>query len=276
MNKNPTIFISVIIVSYNTREVLRKCLQILLQNCNRASTEIFVVDNASEDNSAGMVETEFPQVKLIHSSINLGFGAANNAAFRRACGKYIVFLNSDVFLGRTSLTRSIEKMESHPAVALGGGKLLGKDGSLQPSGRIFPSLTTILLDLTGLSTKYPDSRFFGQFNRTWASSEKPAEVDWVPGAFAIVRKEVLDKIGMFDERFFLYYEEVDLCYRLKKGGYRVQYWPEIEVTHLGGESTKNVTHAAFSGATLQLRLWQVRSEFLYFRKHCGIIKVFVF
>lgn len=125
------------------------------------------------------------------------------------------------------------------------------------------------LQLSGLANKYPRSKFFGRFNRTWASSDEACETDWVPGAFAIIPRPVLEKVGFFDERFFLYYEEVDLCRRIKSAGYKIWYWPDVVVTHLGGESSKTVNNHVFSNKSAQLELWRMRSELLYFRKHHG-------
>jgi GT2 family glycosyltransferase len=123
------------------------------------------------------------------------------------------------------------------------------------------------LCLIGLSSRYPRSRFFGRADRTWADPLKEADVDWVPGAFSIIRRDVLERVGFFDERFFLYYEEVDLCLRIKAAGYRVVYWPQLKVVHLGGESSKTVSRLTLSSKGSQLTLWRMRSALLYYRKH---------
>lgn len=260
---------SVVIVSFNTREVLRECLQTLEREAEGLRIETIVVDNVSRDQSAEMVEQDFPWVILRRSGANLGFAGANNLAFREATGRYVVLLNSDAFLQPGSLRLAIQKMDATPRCGLGGARLTGRDGSWQPSARLFPSPLNDLLTLTGLANKFPRSKFFGRFDRTWADQGVAAEVDWVPGAFSIIRKEALDRIGFFDENFFLYYEEVDLCYRLKQAGWQVWYWPEIAVIHLGGESSKTVTSLKFSKSGSQLSLWRVRSGLLYFRKHHG-------
>lgn len=260
---------SVAIVSYNTRDLLRECLQKLILECEGIACEIFVVDNVSRDGSADMVAAEFPGVSLIRSDKNLGFAAANNKAFELAAGEYVVLLNSDAFLCPGALGRAIAHMDSDPAAGLGGGRLIGRDESWQPSARLFPSLLNDFLTLSGLSARYPESRVCGRFDRTWADRDAASEVDWVPGAFSIVRRSVLERVGYFDERFFLYYEEVDLCRRIKYAGYTVQYWPDVVVIHLGGESSKTVKSVAMSNSGSQLALWRMRSEFLYYRKHHG-------
>jgi GT2 family glycosyltransferase len=221
-----------------------------------------------------MVAAEFPAVKLIEGGSNLGFAAANNLGFKIAWGRYLVLLNSDAFPRTDALRLSVEKMDRSPEVGMAGARLVGRDDSWQPSARMFPSVLNDLLTLSGLAAKYPHSRLFGRFDRTWADQMKPAEVDWVPGAYGIIRRDLLERIGFFDERFFLYYEEVDLCRRIKAAGYRVEYWPDVVVTHLGGESSKTVKSLALSSSGRQLTLWRMRAAFLYYRKHHGFTGAF--
>jgi GT2 family glycosyltransferase len=261
--------LSIVIVSFNTRDLLRECLSSLDENSRGISKEVFVVDNVSRDDSAGMVEREFTWVTLIRSNVNLGFAAANNAAFLRATGLYIVLLNSDAFLRAGALQRATEHMEADPLIGIGGARLIGRDGCWQPSARLFPSPLNEFLMLSGLAGKHASSRFFGRFDRTWANPDDDADVDWVPGAFSIIRRDALEKVGHFDESFFLYYEEVDLCRRFKKAGYRVCYWPDVVVVHYGGESSKTMKNLSLSTSGSQLSLWRMRSAFLYYRKHHG-------
>jgi GT2 family glycosyltransferase len=217
-----------------------------------------------------MVEREFPDVLLIRSEINLGFGPANNLGLRSAGGRYLVLLNSDAFLTEGSLERSVAHMDASPNVGLGGGRLTGRNGRWQPSARMFPTVFSDLLVLSGLAARFPDSRFFGRADRTWANPMEAAEVDWVPGAYAIVRTELLESIGLFDPRFFLYYEEVDLCKRVKNAGYSIWYWPDIVIVHIGGESSRQVRSVQLSRTGAQLTLWRMRSMLLYYRKHHGV------
>jgi len=264
--------VSVVVVSFNTRDLLRECLATLEEDAAASgfSHETVVVDNASRDGSADMVEAEFPAAKLVRSDVNLGFAGANNRAFAVARGRHVVLLNSDAFLRPDALALAIARMDAEPEVGLAGGRLVGRDGAWQPSARMFPSLTNELLTLSGLSARYPHSRFFGRPDRTWADPLEEAEVDWVPGAFSILRREALERVGAFDERFFLYYEEVDLCRRIHEAGYHVRYWPEIVVVHVGGESARTVDGAGgVSESGAQLTLWRLRSALLYHRKHHG-------
>ena len=259
---------SVVVVSYNTRDLLRECLtNLFLQQ--GVSFETLIVDNASRDGSVDMVAAEFPMVHLLPQTVNLGFAAANNAAFPLARGRYVALLNSDAFLEAGALAQGVALMDAHPCTGIGGGRLVGRDGSWQPSARMAPSVLSDFLTLTGLAAKYPHSRFFGRADRTWSDPSMAASVDWVTGAFSMIRADALRRVGYFDERFFLYYEEVDLCRRFRAAGYDVSYWPEIVVVHLGGESSKTVEHLSMSRTGAQLALWRMRAAFLYYRKHHG-------
>jgi GT2 family glycosyltransferase len=261
--------VSVVIVSFNTREVLRQCLQSVLDDASGLVCEILVVDNGSTDLSPEMVEEDFPQVTLLRSDVNLGFGGGNNLALRQARGRYFVLLNSDAFFVPGALPLAIRHMDENPQVGLGGCRLIGRDGSSQPSSRCFHSVLGDAIVLTGLAAVFPKSRIFGRFDRTWADPSQPAAVDWVPGAFSIVRPSALQQVGLFDQDFFLYYEEVDLCRRMKKAGIPVWYWPDILVIHLGGESSRQLKSMEFSSRAAQVVLWRMRSTLLYYRKHHG-------
>jgi GT2 family glycosyltransferase len=263
--------ISIIVISFNTEAILRKCIQRLAEATSGIECETIVIDNNSRDGSAEMVNNEFPDVCLVRSPVNLGFAAANNLAITLARGRYYVLLNSDAFVSPTAIRHVFENMESDPSTGVGGGRLVGTDGGWQPSSRLFPSVLNKALSFTGLAARFPRSRFFGRFDRTWVDPLNVDEPDWVPGAFAIIRREAVDRAGMFDESFFLYYEEVDLCRRIKAAGYKVKYWPGAVVEHIGGESSRTQEGLNLSGAGAQLTLWRLRSEFLFYRKHHGSV-----
>ena len=269
VKKRDQLDLSVIIVSYNTRDVLDRCLGCLREAAAGLSLEILIVDNGSKDGSVEMLERQHPDVQVIRSEVNLGFGAANNRALSEASGRYFVLLNSDAFLRPEALRRSIEHMEQNPGVGLAGARLIGPTENWQPSARSFPSILNDFLSLSGLAYRFPRSRFFGRADRTWSDPLEPAEVDWVPGAFSIINPKALEATGVFDEDFFLYYEEVDLCRRIKALGFQVLYWPDVVVMHLGGESSKRVPEAVMSSSGSQLTLWRMRSEMIYYRKHHG-------
>lgn len=263
--------VSIVVISFNTCTLLHECLESIAAEAAKISHEIIVVDNASTDGSAEMVEQDFPHVHLIRSNLNLGFGNANNVALEHACGRYFVLLNSDAFFAKGSLARAIHHMDENPNCALGGALLVSRDGSHQPSARAFHTLWGDAIVLSGLANKFPHSRLFGRFDRTWADPLLSTRVDWVPGAFSIVRPAALRRIGVFDPAFFLYYEEVDLCLRLKQAGYDIWYWPDIVVTHIGGESSRQLKTLEFSSGAAQVVLWRMRSTLLYYRKHQGLL-----
>ncbi|MGA2278638.1 MAG: glycosyltransferase family 2 protein [Terracidiphilus sp.] len=262
--------VSIVIVSFNTRDVLRDCLLSVYREKRNIRVQVIVVDNASCDGSVAMIEQEFPDVVLVRSSVNLGFGPANNVGFQSASGRYIVLLNSDALLTERSLELSVACMDANPSAGLGGGRLIGRDGTLQPSARMFPTVFNDLIVLSGLAARFPRSRICGRADRTWADPMKAANVDWIPGAYSIIRAEALASAEAFDPRFFLYYEEVDLCRRIKSNGYTVWYWPDISVVHIGGESSRQVRTLHISQTGAQLTLWRMRSMLLYYRKHSGV------
>lgn len=180
MNDKPVPEASILIASFNTRDLLRECIQTLQRESAGVSYELIVIDNASHDGSADMVAAEFPEARLIRSEINLGFAAANNRGFEVARGRYIVLLNSDAFLRPGALRLSIDHMDAHPDAGLAGGRLVGRDDSWQPSARMFPSALNAMLAMSGLAAKYPKSRFFGRADRTWADPFHPARLTGYP------------------------------------------------------------------------------------------------
>lgn len=270
----PVLEASIIIVSFNTRDVLRECLEAARTECRSLleqglEVEILVVDNGSHDGSIEMLKAGFPDVKLIQSGVNLGFGVANNVAIEQARGRYLVLINSDAFFSPGMLARAIQHMDAVPNCAIGGAKLLYRSGKWQPSSRTFHSLGVDFAVLTGLSDRFPKSKIFGRINRTFADLEQPAKVDWITGAFLILRPSALARVGLFDPAFFLYYEEVDLCLRMKEAGYEVWFWPDIVITHICGESSRQIRTQEFSPRAAQVVLWRMRSTLLYYRKHHG-------
>ena len=261
--------LSVLIVTYNSARLIGPLLSRLQEELAGVAAEVVVVDNASADGTAALVRREHPWVRLVASAVNLGFAAGNNLAARHAAGRYLMLLNPDAIPAPGALARGIALMDRHPGVGLAGGELRGADGSRQPSARMFPTLRDELFTLSGLAARYPRSRLFARLDRRWADPEAAAEVDWIPGAFVFIRAQDFAMLGGFDERFFMYYEEVDLCRRLRAAGKRIQYWPELKAMHIGGASAKTVKQARVSKAGSQLESWRMRSGLLYYRKHHG-------
>lgn len=261
--------LSILIVTYNSARLIGRLLEQLAQELQGLAAEVIVVDNASRDDTAGLVRQQHPWVRLIASPDNLGFAAANNLAAQQASGRYLLLLNPDAIPAPGALARGIALMDRHPAAGLAGGELRGPDGSRQPSARMFPTLRDELFTLSGLAAKHPDSPFLARLDRRWTDPEQAALVDWIPGAFVFIPASVFRALGGFDERFFMYYEEVDLCRRLQQAGHEIHYWPELKAMHIGGESAKTVQSARISKAGSQLESWRMRSALLYYRKHHG-------
>lgn len=233
--------ISVVIVNYNVREFLRGALESVRRSLASAKLtgEIFVVDNASRDASTEMVRQEFPEVKLYALDENIGFGSANNLAFHEATGDYILILNPDTILGEDTLRVMIDFMKQHPKAGLAGCKLLNADGSFQVSCRRgFPTPWASFTKLFGFSSFFPNSRRFAKYNLSYLPVNETYEIDALSGAFMMMSREAYDKIGGFDEEYFMYGEDLDLCYRTKKAGFGVFYVHTTSTIHFQGESTR--------------------------------------
>lgn len=261
--------LSILIVTYNSAGRIHTLLSLLRPELERLAAEVIVVDNASADQTVRVVREHHPWVRLIASPVNLGFAAGNNLAAGQASGRYLLLLNPDAIPAPAALARGIELMDCHPEAGLAGGELRGADGSRQPSARMFPTLRDEVFTLTGLAARWPRSRLLARLDRRWADPEAPALVDWLPGAFVFIPASLFSRLGGFDERFFMYYEEVDLCRRVREAGMRVCYWPELKAVHIGGESAKTVQGAPMSKAGSQIESWRMRSALLYYRKHHG-------
>lgn len=262
--------VSLIVVSYNTSDLLRKCLQSVYANPPSGELEVFAVDNASRDDSVEMVRNEFPQVRLIANELNMGFAAANNQAYAEAKGDYVVLLNPDALLLSDSLDRAVSFMEEHPNCALCGGKIVNPDGTLEPSARRFDTPFYKFLRLSGLIEKIPGLKDndYSDF-----AHDTPLKVDWVPGTFTCYRRSVLDELGFFDERFYLYSEELDLCLRVNRAGLDVYFIPDAAVTHIGGACSKTRDDEEFDIGGSQVLKFRVRAESLFYRKNYGLCAV---
>jgi GT2 family glycosyltransferase len=233
--------------------------------------QVIVVDNASSDGSADFVRANWPDVQLIANSTNVGFGRANNQALPLLRGSRVLLLNTDAFVSAGSLRTSLARMEQDPRCGLVGLRLVGRDGAVQPSCRYFPTPWNIFLSRTGLSRFFPRVQMVDEPG--W-DDRKPAECDWVPGAFLLIRREVIEQVGLFDPRYFLYYEEVDFCRAARSRGWKVCYVPDADVIHIGGESAKST--GALTGIGRQLSTLQIESELLYFRKQGGVPRVMAY
>lgn len=232
--------VSIIIVNWNTREILRDCLKSVYENAGPVDLRVIVVDNASTDGSVEMVKSEFGRVQLIANSENRGFAAANNQGMAVAMGRYVLLLNSDTLVLDGAIAKTVAFADAHPEAAVLGCRVLNRDRSVQPTCFLYPSLLNLLLDVTGLSKMAPHSRFFGRARMTWWTRDDVREVEVVTGCFMLVRREAIDRVGVMDDGFFMYGEETDWCYRFRQAGWKVLFAPCGQIIHLGGASSRRV------------------------------------
>ena len=238
----PDFDLSITICSWNTREFLRACLESISALREETNLEVIVVDNASEDGSVQMVQADFQWVRLEAMKENLGFGRGHNHAFATAHGRYLMPLNSDTEVHPGALRAIVEFMDKNSDVGVLGPKLLNPDGSLQFSCRRFPNPVAALFRNTFLGRLFPKNKFTRDYlMQDWQHNEQ-RDVDWVSGAGFCMRRELYERIGGFDEQFFMYLEDVDLCYRTHEAGFRVVYFPEAVITHAIGKSTDIVAN----------------------------------
>lgn len=262
--------ISVILVSYNTVEMTKTALSRLFSSLPDVEMEIIIIDNASRDHSADVLRRDYPQIRLLENKTNVGFGRANNQALPYIKGRYVLLLNTDAFVEPDTISKTVQYMDANPESGILGVKLLGRDGDLQPSCRFFPTPWNLFLSRAGLDRFVKRSRMVDDMSWDHASVR---ECDWVPGCYYLIRKEVIDQVGLFDPRYFLYYEELDHCFAAKKAGWKVIYYPYTSVVHIGGESAKSEGEITTSGR--QINSLNIESELLYFRKNHGLTGVLV-
>ncbi|WP_134683472.1 glycosyltransferase family 2 protein [Brevibacillus migulae] len=231
--------LSIIIVSYNTCELTLNALRSVVDSQITYSYEVIVVDNNSTDDSVSRISQEFPQVTLIANIENLGFSKANNQAMKRAAGRYILLLNSDTVVNSDTLEIMVNFMDLHPEIGAGGCKVLLPDGGLDKACRRgFPTPSASLYYLLGLSKMFPNSPKFNQYQLGHLDPDQDYPVDCLVGAFMIVRRETIEQVGLLDEEFFMYGEDVDWCYRIKQHGWQLYYYPYTSIIHYKGASSR--------------------------------------
>lgn len=277
--KNSKVDISIIIVSYNTKDLLRQCINSIIENTFGIDYEIIVVDNASRDDSIIMLKSEFPNVKLIESGINGGFAYANNIGIKESNGRYVFLLNSDTVILKDVIKRLVSFMDEDTSIGLTGPKLLNGDFSHQTSISAFPTLKKEIYHIYKFKNllKIPiikkflvkfagriGSKDVEQYMKNFQEILEPEDVQVLVGAALLIRREVIDDIGLLDERYFMYYEEIDFCYQAYKKGWRRVYCPYGEIMHLIGQSSEKISDITFYE--------RYRSMILYFRKNYGKTK----
>lgn len=248
--------LSIVIVNWNVREFLRRCLDSILgsdgllvgldtpgYSTSGWRAEVIVVDNASNDGSVAMLTQDIPWVRVIANQQNLGFTAANNQGLAVSQGRFVLFLNPDTELAPAALRLMLEYADAHPRVGVIGPQLRYGDGSLQSSRRRFPTLATFFLESTIVQRWWPQNAVLSRYYVLDRPDDAISPVDWVVGACMLVRRAVLDQTGGFDEGFFMYSEELDLCHRAVDAGWQVVYLPAAVVTHYEGKSSEQVVAA---------------------------------
>ena len=252
--------LSIVIVNYNTGDLLRECLRSLFGSEGDFTYQVTVVDNHSQDGSAALVRREFPQVDLLENPENVGYAQANNQGLKSRKARYYLLLNPDTVLPPESLRAMLSFMEGHLQAGIAGPKLMMADGRLDLAcRRSFPTPEVSFYRLSGLGRLFPKSKRFGRYNLTYLDPDQEAEVDSVVGAFMMIRGETLEEVGYLDEEFFLYGEDLDFAYRAKKAGWKVYYYPQVTVLHYkrrsSSQNRKRAQHEFY------------RAMHLFYRKH---------
>ena len=262
--------LGIVVVNWNTRELLQRCLQTVFESEGDFRFRVVVVDNASADGSDAMVRQRYPQVKLIVNSDNVGYPRGNNIGLRAlgyrgardvdaAAPRYALLLNPDTELPPPALYQMIQFMDSRPDIGVAGPKLVLNDGSLDKACRRgFPTPMVSFYHYSGLAKLFPRNRRFGRYNMTFADEDQDLEVDSVVGAYMQVRKAAIERAGLLDETFFMYGEDLDWAFRLKQAGYKVWYHPAITVRHVKRASSSRSPRAQFE-------FW--RAMLIFYRKH---------
>lgn len=256
---------SIIIVNYNTKELLQGCIRSIFQNTKKVTYEIIVVDNNSIDGSQHMVKKTFPDVLLLCNKENVGFSRANNKAYRHSKGEYLVFLNSDTLILDSAIEKMINYLQSHPQVGIVGPKILNYRHQPFSSFQRFLDVKKLFLGSKYLKHVLNVERY--RMNYPSYNFTAIQDVEWVSGACLAVRRDVFEKVGFWDENYFLYYEDMDLCYQVFKSGYRVVYYPEAEITHLFGQSARK--------STRNLKKINKNSMKYYFKKNYPLVHYWI-
>jgi len=255
--------VSIIIASWNAKEYVIDCLDSLLESEHGYSQEIIVVDNASSDGSDEMIEKKFPQVKLIRNERNLGFAKANNIGMSASSGQYVCVMNSDVTVLNNCIKKLMNFMDQNPKVGMAGPKILNPDGTLQPSCRHFPTIWNNLCQSLGLNRLFPRSAFFSDWLMDYWAHDRLGSVDALSGCFWMVRRKAIENVGMLDEDFFIYGEDIDWCRRFHISGWDVVFYPDAEAVHYGGASSGN--------APIRFYLEMQKADMHYWKKHHGSV-----
>jgi GT2 family glycosyltransferase len=260
--------LSIVIVSWNAKEYLKECLTSLRVCSEELSMEIIVVENASTDGTPEMIRNQFPEVRLIENDANLGFARANNIGIKLASGKYISLINSDVNVPPDCLPKMRRYMEQQPTIGLLGPKMIGPDGHAHRSGMRFPSVWNVFLRALAVDSRLKGPRAIGGLLMGDFQFDQIKDIDVLNGWFWMTRREALAQVGLLDERFFIYGEDIDWCKRFHLGGWRVVFYPKAEALHYGGASSSN--------APVRFGIEMQRSNLQYWGKYHGRTSMFFY
>lgn len=235
--------LSIIVVNYNTRELTLNCLQTIYLSETTYSFEVIMIDNNSKDGSVQAVRQMYPQVKILQNTDNVGFSKANNQGIHIAKGRYILLLNSDTTVEHDTLDIMLHFMDDHAEVGASGCKVVLPDGSLDKACRRgYPTPLATFYYVSGISKLFPTSPRFNSYHMEYLSEDDAYPIDCLVGAFMMVRREVIDQVGLLDERFFMYFEDTDWCYRIQKAGWINYYYPKTKVTHIKRGSSRGMSY----------------------------------
>ena len=262
--------VSIVIVNFNTVDLLRACLQSIAADASCRGCEVIVIDNASTDGSVKMAKGSFPHVRVVVNEVNEGFARPNNTGIKMASGRYILLLNSDTEVRSGAISEMKAFLETHPDAAACGPMLLYPDGRLQHSVKGFPTLWTHFCDMFLLDKLFPRTTLFGRGQMAYFDYHRTEPVDHVMAAAFLVRREVRDSVGVFDERFTIYYNDMDWCYRMVKAGWRIYYAHTAQVIHHLGQTVNRVNRSFAYFEEMH------NNVMLFYRKHYGAASVVVY
>ena len=258
--------ISIIIVNYSVENYLKKCIESILKYIGKIDFEIIVIDNNSTDQSVNMLLNNFKHIHLIKNEFNLGFSKAINLGLRKSKGTYVALVNPDAYFIENSFNICKRFLKENSNIGIIGCKVMNEDGTLQLSSRRnFPYIYSYLFKILGISKFFPKSKIFSNYNQTYIDEDIIQETQSISGAFMIFEKKIIDKVGYFDERFFLYFEDTDFCIRTIKAGYKVIYYPLTKIFHYKSMSSKinNLNMGNYFDDSFLLFFEKYKDQYIY-------------
>jgi GT2 family glycosyltransferase len=264
--------VSIVIVSFNVADLLNECLRSIKRETS-CEYEIFVVDNGSKDNSVPIVKAQHPDVQVIQNETNLGFARANNRGFRLARGRYIFMLNPDTLLSNGTIDKLLDFMDNNSDIGVCGPKVLNPDLTIQYTCHHFPSISITLTKYLQLQRFFPRIRLFGRELMTYWKYDEIKEVDWITGCALLIRQKALEDVGYLDENYFMYSEECDLSYRMKKNNLKTVFFPGSTIIHYGGQSAFTQKKHSVHESTITNYLFE--SKYYFFKKNHGQTSEFI-